>query len=80
MNDLSVIANKMTELERLLDKQIILFDGDIDAHFHGDIKNFLVGQTLPVKDGKTLITAHLFKLWLEKLKTHGFDKEIDFSK
>jgi hypothetical protein len=46
--------------------------------FRQDLQNFIVGETLSIRDGKIVIGNKLYKMWLEKLRTKGFDYEIDF--
>lgn len=79
MNGVSDIGKKISDLEKLSQKQIILID-ELEAHFRPDIKQFLAGETLPLFNGKPAITHYHFKRWLEKLAKAGFDEEIDFTK
>jgi hypothetical protein len=75
----SYIGQKLGDLEKLSHRQIIPID-DLESRFWPDIKQFLIGQTLPMTDGKPAITGYHLKKWLDKLIKKGFDEEIDFSK
>ena len=48
--------------------------------FRADLLSFIVGETLSIQDAKPVNGNNLYKRWLMKLKTKGFDYEIDFKK
>jgi hypothetical protein len=79
MTGVSTIGQKIGDLQKLANRQFIPID-ELDSRFRPDIKHFLIGQTLPISDGKPAITGYLFNRWLDKLSKEGFDEEIDFSK
>lgn len=77
MNNLAVISERIDALWVLADKDIIFLD-DLRKEFRQDLQNFIVGETLTMRDGKLVIGNNLYKRWLKKLNTKGFDYEIDF--
>lgn len=79
MNDISQIAQKFQDLERLSNQEVILID-DIEKEFRPDLKKFVLGETLSINNGQISIGHNLFKKWLTKIMTKGFDYEIDFKK
>ena len=79
MNDLDIIVQSFDSLRELTKKRHIFFD-DVNEKFRADLLSFIVGETLSIQDGKPVIGNNLYKRWLMKLKTKGFDYEIDFKK
>jgi hypothetical protein len=77
MNELYLISESMAALKQLDQKEIIFFD-DVPEKFRPDLHNFIVGETLTMMDGKIVIGHNLYRWWLRKLNTKGFDYEIDF--
>lgn len=77
MNNLAVIPERIDALYSLANKETIFFD-DLRNEFRPDLQSFIVGETLSMQDGKLVIGRNLYKRWLEKINTKGFDYEIDF--
>jgi glutaredoxin-related protein len=77
MDNLGIISERINALRSLSDKNLIHFD-DLRQEFRQDLQSFIVGETLSVRDGKVVIGNNLYKRWLEKIRTKGFDYEIDF--
>jgi len=77
MNNLSVIPERIDALYRLVNKETIFLD-DLRNEFKPDLQSFIVGETLSMVDGKLVIGRNLYKKWLQKINTKGFDYEIDF--
>lgn len=77
MSQLISFANKLDVLWLLSQKEIIFLD-DLQQEFKPDLQTFIVGETLSMKDGKLVVGRNLYKRWLEKIRTRGFDYEIDF--
>ena len=46
--------------------------------FRKDLQHFIVGETMTMRNGKLVIGKTLYKQWLKKIRTKGFDYEIDF--
>ncbi|SEB12589.1 hypothetical protein SAMN05443550_11179 [Pedobacter hartonius] len=63
----------------LADKRDIIFMNDLRKEFRPDLQHFIIGHTLSIQDGKLVIGKNLYKSWLYKIKTKGFDYEIKFS-
>jgi hypothetical protein len=77
MNELSLISKSLGSLQELPNKGIIFLD-DLPRQFRPDLQKFIVGETLSMQNGKIVIGNNLYKSWLLKLKTKGFDYEIDW--
>ena len=77
MRPLASISEKIDALWNLSKKEIIFLD-DLQQEFKRDLQTFVMGETLRMKDGKVVIGNNLYKRWLTKVKTCGFDYEIDF--
>lgn len=77
MNQLALISEKIEALWKLSQKEIILLD-DLEQKFKPDLQSFITGETLHIKEGKLVVGRNLYKRWLEKIRTRGFDYEIDF--
>jgi hypothetical protein len=77
MPSLADISQKMESLRHLLDKEVVYMD-DIQKEFRQDLQNFIIGQTMTVLGGRIVIGKPLLKQWLDKIRTRGFDYEIDF--
>ena len=77
MNNLAIISEKLGTLRSLLQKDTIFLD-DLRKEFRPDLQNFIVGETLTMREGKLVIGNNLYKEWLDKIRTRGFDYEIDF--
>lgn len=74
---LASISEKLNALWELSQKEFIFLD-DLELKFKDDLQNFIAGETLYMKDGKVVIGKNLYKKWLQKLQSRGFDYEIDF--
>jgi hypothetical protein len=46
--------------------------------FRSDLQSFVIGETMTLRNGKLVIGRPLYKRWLDKIRTRGFDYEIDF--
>lgn len=77
MNQLASISESIDALWTLSKKDMI-FLNDLQQEFRPDLQTFIVGETLYMKDGQLVIGNNLYKRWLEKIQTRGFDYEIDF--
>ncbi|RFM32787.1 hypothetical protein [Chitinophaga silvisoli] len=77
MYQLASISEKLNTLWTLSQKEFIFLD-DLELKFKDDLENFIAGETLYLKDGKVVVGKNLYKKWLQKLQSKGFDYEIDF--
>ncbi|WP_315815329.1 hypothetical protein [Paraflavitalea speifideaquila] len=77
MNGLTIISESIDSLYTLSKKNTILLE-DVQKEFRADLQKFIVGETLSMMDGKLVIGNNLYKKWLEKISTRGFDYEIDW--
>lgn len=77
MYQLASISEKLNTLWTLSQKEFIFLD-DLELKFKDDLQNFIAGETLYLKDGKVVVGKNLYKKWLQKLQSKGFDYEIDF--
>lgn len=77
MNELTIISETLGSLQEISNKETIFLD-DVPRQLRSDLQNFIVGETLIMRDGKIVIGHNLYKWWLEKLDTKGFDFEIDW--
>jgi hypothetical protein len=77
MDGLIIISESLGSLQNLSKKEAIFLD-DVPRQLKADLQNFIVGETLTMQDGKIVIGNNLYKRWLLKLNTKGFDYEIDW--
>lgn len=77
MQDLSIISERLTSLRALANRPSILLD-DVSHEFRKDLQNFIVGHTITLRDGKVVVGNNLYRQWLSKVRSRGFDFEIDF--
>jgi hypothetical protein len=77
MNELTIISESLRSLQELSKKETIFLD-DVPRQLKLDLQNFIVGETLTMQAGKIVIGNNLYKKWLLKLNTKGFDYEIDW--
>lgn len=77
MNGLTFISDSLGSLQELSNKETIFLE-DVPGQLKSDLQNFIVGETLTMRDGKIVIGNNLYKKWLLKLNTKGFDYEIDW--
>jgi hypothetical protein len=78
MENLAIISERIAALRRLSDKGEVYLD-NFRNEFRRDLQSFIMGETLTMRDGKLVIGKNLYKQWLNKIKTKGFDYEIDFN-
>lgn len=79
MNELANISESIDALHNLSKKDTITLD-DLQEEFRPDLQNYIVGATLSIRNGKLVIGNNLYKEWLTKIRTKGFDYEIDFKR
>lgn len=72
------ISNRINSLFQLPERKDVIFITDLRKEYRQDLMNFIVGETLGVRDGKAVIGKNLYKRWLHKIKTKGFDYDIKF--
>jgi hypothetical protein len=77
MPNLADIPKKIQALRSLSEKDVVYLD-DLQKEFRQDLQNFITGKTLTLRGGKPVIGRFLFRQWLQKIRTRGFDYEIDF--
>lgn len=77
MNQLTSISENIDALWSLSHKNVIFLD-DLPSIFTHDLQTFIAGETLYMRDGKIVVGHNLYRKWLEKIQTKGFDYEIDF--
>ena len=77
MRNLAIIPERIDALRRLSDKDEVCMD-DLREEFRHDLQSFIVGETLTMRDGRLVIGNNLYKQWLNKIRTKGFDYEIEF--
>jgi hypothetical protein len=77
MQNIGVIPERIEALRLLSDKREIYLE-DLREEFRQDLQNFIVGETLTVRNGKLVIGNNLYNQWLDKIRSKGFDYEIDF--
>ena len=78
MSSLNIISRRLKQLSDIPIKKEVIFLTDIRKEFRQDLQNYIVGETLGILDGKPVIGKNLYRMWLKKLKTQGFDYEIKF--
>ena len=78
MNPIDLINRRIHTVFLLPEKKDIIHITDLRKEFRQDLKNFIVGETLGVKDGKIVIGKNLYKRWLHKIKTRGLDYDVKF--
>jgi len=79
MNELAIISESLGSLQSLAKRDTIFLD-DLQEEFRPDLQNYIVGATLSMRNGKLVIGNNLYKDWLAKIRTKGFDYEIDFKR
>lgn len=78
MNPIDRISRRINTLIQLPEKKDVIFITDLRKEYRQDLSNFIVGETLTVKDGEIVIGKNLYKQWLHKIKTRGFDYDVKF--
>lgn len=77
MYELSLISASINKLHELSGKKAVFLE-DLPRQFRSDLLKFITGETLSTQDGKLAIGSTLYKKWLTKIRTKGFDYEIDW--
>jgi hypothetical protein len=78
MHTVDLISRRINTLFRLGERKDGVFLTDLRKEYRSDLQNFIVGETLGVRDGKVVIGKNLYKRWLQKIKTNGFDYDVKF--
>lgn len=78
MHPVDLISRRINTLVKLAEKNDGVFLTDLRKEYRPDLQNFIVGETLGVRDGKLVIGKNTYKRWLQKIKTNGFDYDIKF--
>jgi hypothetical protein len=79
MNELTIISESLGSLQSLEKRDTIFLD-DIQKEFRPDLQKYIMGATLSMRNGKVVIGNNPYKEWLKKVRTKGFDYEIDFKR
>lgn len=79
MHGLTIISESLASLQKLSKKETIFLD-DVQEEFRADLQQYIVGETLSMRDGKLVVGNNLYKKWLSKIWKRGFDYEIDFKR
>ena len=78
MHTVDLISRRINTLVRLGERKDGVFLTDLKKEYRPDLQNFIVGETLSVRDGKVIIGKNTYKKWLQKIKTNGFDYDVKF--
>jgi len=78
MHTVDLISRRINTLFRLGERKDGVFLTDLKKEYRPDLQNFIVGETLGVRDGKVVIDKNTYKRWLQKIKTNGFDYDVKF--
>lgn len=78
MNSVDLISRRINALMQLPDEKEVIYISDLRKEFRQDLKDFVAGETLSMKDGKIIIGKNLYKKWLQKIKTKGFGYDVKF--
>jgi hypothetical protein len=78
MNQIDRISRRINTLIQLPENKDVIFITDLRKEYRQDLKNFMFGETLAVRDGKIVIGKNLYRRWLQKIKTRGFDYDVKF--
>lgn len=78
MNPIDRISRRINTLIQLPENKEVIFITDLRKEYRQDLRNFVFGETLAVKDGKIVIGKNLYRRWLQKIKTKGFDYDVKF--
>ncbi|RZM29593.1 MAG: hypothetical protein EOO88_04355 [Pedobacter sp.] len=78
MHKINLISRRIHDLVKLADKDDCIFLTDLRTEFRPDLQNFLMGETLSAQNGKIVIGKNIYKRWLHKIKTNGFDYDVKF--
>lgn len=72
----NLISRRLHHLFQLPEKKDFIQLSDLRKEYRQDLRNFIMGETLSVREGKTVIGKNIYKKWLLKIKTKGFDEDI----
>lgn len=78
MHTVDLISRRINTLVKLAERKDGVFITDLRKEYRADLQNFIVGETLGVRDGKVIIGKNTYKKWLQKIKTNGFDYDVKF--
>jgi hypothetical protein len=78
MHPADLISRRINNVFNLPERKDVIFITDLRKEYRQDLKNFIVGETLTVRDGRPAIGKNLYRRWLHKIKTRGFDYDIKF--
>ncbi len=78
MSNLNLVSKRLNQLSELPDKKESIYLNDVRKEFRHDLQHFILGETLMVKNGKPVVGKNLYRNWLLKIKTKGFDYDIKF--
>jgi len=78
MHTVDLISRRINTLVRLGERKDGVFLTDLKKEYRPDLQNFIVGETLGLRDGKVVIGKNTYKRWLQKIKTNGFDYDVKF--
>ena len=78
MHTINLISRRINTLIELAEKKDGVFITDLRKEFRADLQNFVVGETLGVRDGKVIVGKNTYKRWFQKIKTSGFDYDVKF--
>lgn len=78
MSNLNLVTKRLNQLSELPDKKESIYLNDVRKEFRQDLQHFILGETLMVKNGKPVVGKNLYRNWLLKIKTKGFDYDIKF--
>ncbi|WP_158795877.1 hypothetical protein [Pedobacter sp. L105] len=78
MHTVDLISRRINTLFRLGERKDGVFLTDLKKEYRPDLQNFIIGETLGVRDGKVVIGKNTYKRWLQKIKTNGFDYDVKF--
>ncbi len=70
------ISKRFAHLFLLTERKDFIQVSDLRKEFRKDLQNFIIGETLTLREGKVVIGKNTYKKWLEKIKTKGFDYDI----
>lgn len=77
MDKLAAISEGIQLLHQLSGKKTIFLD-EIQQEFRPDLQHYIAGATVSLFNGRVVVGNRLYMGWLNKIKTRGFDHEIDF--
>ncbi|TKC08544.1 hypothetical protein [Pedobacter frigoris] len=80
MNTLDLLSRRIQTLIEIGEREGGIFLTDLRQEYRRDLKQFIVGETLTVKNGKPVIGKKLYQSWLYKLKVKGFDYDIELKR